>query len=133
MMPEGGLHVLTMEWHTAGHMSGSHLAAVGALLGRLITHLTLITTQPIPDDVWSGLWATFPRLQHLFLRARNLGSSTAVCGFCAAAPHALEMLIPQSGGATPESWVDADLRQHTCAHPHSVLTVMIQGLCASKL
>jgi hypothetical protein len=106
---EGGVTAVTMEWHTAALMSGAHLAAVGTLLGPYITHLTLMTSQAIPDDVWSGLWAAFPRLQHLSLRARNIGSSTAVCAFCAAAPHPLEVLVLPGVGLTAESWIDADL------------------------
>jgi hypothetical protein len=117
---EGGVHVSTIAWRATELMTGAHLAAVGRLLGRYITHLTLMTTGAIPDVVWSGLWAAFPRLQRLSARARNIGSSTAVCAFCAAAPHALEVLIPASMGSAVASWIDTDLHStRVIIHPMS--------------
>jgi hypothetical protein len=106
---EGGVHAVTVEWHTPAAMTGAHLTAIGQLVGRYVTHLTLHTSLTIPDDGWSGLWAAFPNLQHLTLKATNIGSSTAVCEFCAAAPHGLEVTLLPVAYLRAGAWLDSGL------------------------
>jgi hypothetical protein len=86
-----GVHRLGVAWGAGDDLTPDHMQALGASVGPFITHLTLETMGSITDDVWSGLWAAFPRLQHLSLYMPNPGSAASVLCFCAAAPHALEL------------------------------------------
>jgi hypothetical protein len=88
--------VITMEvvWGAEGPPMGTHLQALGAVVGQSITHLKLSTISGFTDDAWSGLWTAFPNLRCLRLYTPDPGSSTALLQFCAAAPHALELQLP---------------------------------------
>jgi hypothetical protein len=101
---EVGVHSLQLIWNPeAGqHLNGQHLQILGAATGHYITDLKLVCVGTIPDVVWSDLWAAFPRLQSLSVYAYSLGSTAAVVGFCAAAPHALHLSFLVKGGGMQE-------------------------------
>jgi hypothetical protein len=105
-----GVHRLEIVWLNQQVQTTAHLQALGDAVGEYVTHLTFITETSITDGVWSGLWATFPHLDHLSLYANSLEGTAALARFCAAAPRALELHIHDELGSTKGSQWEADVR-----------------------
>jgi hypothetical protein len=105
-----GVHRLQLVWWSGQVVSGKHVHALGAVFGQDITHLTLVPHSSIPDEVWSTLWAAFPRLQSLTIHAPSLGNITEMVKFCEAAPHALHLSLSHNCYNEARGQLDSDLR-----------------------
>jgi hypothetical protein len=93
-----------MEW------SQRHLSALGAAVGRSITHVTLASHTYNQEQLWSGLWAAFPELQSLTVHDSSLLLDIpAVASFCAAAPHAIHLSVNTCSFLAVEEQIDAAL------------------------
>jgi hypothetical protein len=105
-----GVYRLEVMWLTQRVQTAAHLQALGRTVAQYITHLTFITETSITDEVWSGLWAAFPHLEHLSLHTSSFQGSSAFVRFCAAAPNALELHMHVETGSTAGSQWEADVR-----------------------